>query len=38
MENGAERLSKPFTGCLSFRAAVSAVIQFSLRAKEKSAF
>ena len=30
MENGAERLSKPFTGCLSFRAAVSsAVIQFS---------
>ena len=36
MKNGAERLSKPFTDCSSFRAAVSAVIQFSLRKKEKS--
>ena len=36
MENGAERLSKPLTGCSSFRAAVSAVIQFSLRMKAKS--
>ena len=38
MENGAKRLSKPFTGCSSFRAAVSAVIQFSLHNKGQVRF
>ena len=38
MENGAKRLSKPFTGCSSFRAAVSAVIQFLLHNKGRVRF